>query len=246
MTSRRWACAAFALSLACDEGPAGPEPEPIPTALAIAEVTFHDITSNGMSADIALESSLASRVDRGFAKQGAESLQITPVMTGVFVAVLPNQPRFRFFRASFRVRGIDPNALQRGREQVKFVPLEAASTISRTPVNKFTRRDGTPASHDLARAMTPTGAMIQDADGALLDLAPGSLATLSPEALAGLPRPDGVMSLFDYAFVVRAFPDAPGDALVVFAFRLPEAATASPDNPTTVSVMFALMTGVVP
>jgi hypothetical protein len=237
-----FACAAV-LSCGDDDGVA---PRVAMRAIGVAEVTFTDLTSANMSATILPVTTVAD-LERLRGTQGSagnlDLVQVEVIATGVFTHRPPGGQVTRFFRATFGVRNgaaqtpvFDPT-----RENLTFVAVRTANTIPDTPVRLFERRDQTAASGAVARLLEPTALAAVDADGNLVTVVPETLRELRSSQMRAMALPSGAEALFPYGFAVLRAPRGSGfDAVVTFAFRIPEQASAL-DNPATVSVLFLLV-----
>ena len=181
---------------------------------------------------------------------GDGSIQLAPVSTGSFTTGTRGSDGERYLYATFEVRNAqsDGTVYSDARQNLTFLAVSTASTITGTPISQMKLFDGSDAAATIAAAFQPTGAVEQDRTGSVETRFPDVLQVLTETEATAVSAPVGT-KVFPYGFVVsnpndptsRTLPGGPAagqfDGVVTFAFKVPLQATSAQD-PFTVSAMF--------
>lgn len=236
--------------------PPGADPQPPRTSqsLGLVQITLMGVGTPQMTASVTPVNGSA----------GAASFALTPIPGGtpegsielrrVSATTVDVGTRgvdgVRYLQALFEVRNADlsSNAYSTPRQNLTFIPVGTATTISGTPVRNFLKQDGTPANPALAAQLRPTGAVALGGGGELVSQYPDVLQALTEAEAGAFTAPAAVTEKFPYGFVVRhatdsstrTLPASPSaaqfDGRVTFAYKIPLQANPA-DDPFTISIL---------
>ena len=180
------------------------------------------------------------------------TVEIRALSTSSFTWGTRGSGGYRYVAATFQVRNAATGGAAYGtpRQNLTFLAVSTASTLSGTALSALRRFDNSAASSALALEILPTGAAkVVLSSGERTAEAADVFQALTEAEVASITAPPGVTSILPYGFVVRnpasssnrtlsAVPAADQfDGLVTFAYRVPLQATAA-DDPFTISAVF--------
>ena len=248
-----------ALLGACADDPTGPRVAPptpeAPRALGFVEIRISGIGTPQMSASVSpLGGGALGDLTPIPGGSPAGSIQVSRLSATTVDVGTRGAGGQRYLQAVFQVRNADGTgtAYTTPRQNLTFIPVSTASTISGTPVRHFLKQDGTGADAGIAAQLRPTGAVALDGGGALVSQYPDVLQAFTEGEASAFTLPPAVTNRFPYGFVVRhatetgtrTLPASPAegqfDGRVTFAYRIPLAATAAED-PFTISILAVAM-----
>jgi hypothetical protein len=206
--------------------------------LGLMEIAVTGIGTPGMRADASLPE--PARGGSRFAlspvsEAGRSGVQLRALSSGTFTYGQRGAAgSYRYVFVTFEVRNAstDGVAYTTARQNLTFVAVSTASTISGTAVREILKFDGSPAATSDAENWIPTGAAYLTIPQTISSLSPDVLQVFTEAEAASFAVPAGVTA-FPYGFMARhatatntrTLAANPGtnvfDGYVTFAFKVP-------------------------
>lgn len=174
----------------------GTEPTPAPIPLGLYEVSF---TASDEPGALALARAVPIPMGPNEALNPVTpDLVLEIVSTATFTEGTRSTGGARFVMPTFRVRNSTGTVVN----NVTFIPVTRATTISGTPFTALTTFTGGAVPAAVAAQVVPTGAAMMGEDARLRSRFPDALQAFLESEVAAIPLPATATGIFPYGFVV--------------------------------------------